>query len=172
MCLPQSPLGVGWAFRRVSLPPMPDTLVPLKSFGCGVEGGSQPITKSMVAWVETMQYKQNHCRVPECRGPMQTNSARVKVQEGESRVVGKWEEKQRRMTHSTVYIFPRVSLGGVGTPGKGITSYRQSSVSMVKGNLISWKNVVTGKHELVISLHPSLESASHHRIPVTEAPCK
>ena len=31
--------GIGWAFRRVSLPPVPGTLVPPGSFGCGAEGG-------------------------------------------------------------------------------------------------------------------------------------
>lgn len=69
------------------------------------------------------------------------------------------------------YIFPCVSLGGVGTPGKGITFYKWPSASMLKGDLINWKNVVTGKHELVISsLHPRLEIASNHRITVAEAP--
>lgn len=121
----------------------------------------------MVAWVETMQYKQSQCRVLECYGPMQTNSAGIKVLEGVSRAVGKWEEKERRMTHSTVYIFPCVSLGGVRMLGKGITCYRWPGVSMLKGDLINWKNVVTGKHELVISLHPRLEIASNYRITVS-----
>lgn len=28
-----------WVIRKANLPPMPDTLVPLGSLGCGAEGG-------------------------------------------------------------------------------------------------------------------------------------
>lgn len=71
------------------------------------------------------------------------------------------------------YIFPCVSLVGVRMPEKRITCYGWPSVSILKGNLLNWKKVVTGKRELVIySLHPRTEIASNHRITVAEAPCK